>query len=89
MVLETAPVAAYSEMVRLDRGVGPFLDLKVAQDVLVCGVFDFLVDGVEDPFCAFGREMDLIVHVLVSEVEVVERNVMRANLVGASFQFRP
>ena len=87
-MVEATPVASDSEVVCFDSTIRAFFDLEVAQDVFLDGALDEVVDGGKDSFCPFRRKMDLIIHVVVSEVQVVERDEGGSDFVGASFELR-
>ena len=80
-------VAANFEMVGFDTPVRPLLNFEVAEDVLLDGA-DYVVDGGEDPFRSLGRKVDLVVHVFVAEFEMIERDVLCADFLGATLHFR-
>ena len=81
-------VAPDLEVVRFYCAVGSVLDLEVAQDILLGDALNVVVDGREDSFCAFCRVMYLIVHVVISEIEVIKRYITRSDLVGTPPQLR-
>ena len=80
---EATLVTSNLEVMRFHRPVGAVLDLEVSQDVLLGDRPDVVVDGPQDPFRAFGRKMDFVVHVVVVELEVVEWYENRADFLGA------
>ena len=74
-------------MVGLDCSVGTIGHLRVAKDVLSGGVFDEFVDGVEYALRTFRRVVDVVVHVVFSEVDTIEGDELCAGFVGATLQF--
>ena len=86
---EATFVASHLEVVRLDSAVRPVLDFEVPKDVLLSGAFDDVVDGGKDAFRSLRRIVDFVVHVVVFEVEVFERDVGGSDFLGASLHFRP
>ena len=86
---ESASVATDLEMMALDRAVRAVLDLEIPEDILLDSGDDSVVDGDEDSLRPFGGEVDLVVAVVASELEMVEGDVFCADLGSAPLHFGP